>query len=649
MATVFSGCIEEKSQGTKEVRLAGPDMVMPFSRVCAELFNEKYDDFEVAVIEREIGDDEEEPREADIAVYTRELEEGIIAHGVNVVDHVVAKRVVAVVVSEEIYNAGVSTLTSEQLRRIYLPASASQKITNWKEVGGPDREIEVLGVKEGRDARAIFIEEIFGSGSAEIGVNTICPLEDDISFKVKSSNKAIGYGALGLFSDSFSDPGWSIIKVDDIGCTPENITNDRYPLTRKLHLYTSGKTNDAINKFIEFVQKEGEGIIDQQGFPTLATEEWLGPSRTPIQIHLTWQNDPKTTMAITWMTTDKSPSIVEYGLTPDYNDRVEGKSYRLTAGRGRIIYEVELTGLEPATTYHYRCGDGEIWSEDHTFRTGVLPRQNFTFAVYGDSRTNDTARRMVKDAVKKMNPAFSLQSGDLIEDGPSQKQWDLWFETMEDLISDSPCMPCIGNHDIWLPGAGLATTYCEHFALPGNEMWYSFDYGPVHFIILNCERRVGITKGTGQYEWLEKALKEAENKPNILWKMVMYHRPSYSSGPHGNDTLTRKHWCPLFDKYGVDFVWNGHDHIYERTYPIYRKKVVNRSNNSYYTPNGTIYIVSGGAGAPLYESKGGDWVVHHEDVYHFCEVEVLSNKTIHITARYTNGESFDEFWVSKEK
>ena len=106
------------------------------------------------------------------------------------------------------------------------------------------------------------------------------------------------------------------------------------------------------------------------------------------------------------------------------------------------------------------------------------------------------------------------------------------------------------------------------------ELYYSFDWGNVHFVGLDTE-----LTGPEQAAWLDADL-AATDKP---WKIVFGHKPPYSSGEHGSDGAFRNHFVPLIEKHGVQLVLNGHEHDYERTRPI----------------ENVTYVVTGGGGRHL--------------------------------------------------
>jgi len=342
-------------------------------------------------------------------------------------------------------------------------------------------------------------------------------------------------------------------------------------------------------------------------------------------------------MTISWETSVPADSIVEYGLTEDYTSSATGKSSWLIG----FTHEVNLNELEPDTTYHYRCGSESGWSSDHTFQTPESDEASFI--VMGDSR-NDFGEfgverwGKVADAAAQEDIDFTLFSGDVVLFGWFPWEWNWFFSEGSELMLKAPFMSALGNHEFF------SKIYFNRFAMPGNEEWYSFDCGPVHVVVLNTDTSfltavhpklspADIGPGSAQYRWLEEDLSRV---PDDQWKVVVLHRPPYSCSEHGNATDVQP-ITELFDRYGVDVVFCGHDHSYQRSKPIYGGEV---------SEEGPIYIVSAGAGAPLYEVYEAEWVEYTESCYHYTYVEVDEN-TMTIEAKYTDGEIFDSIALTK--
>ncbi|NIM12773.1 MAG: hypothetical protein GTO45_11765 [Candidatus Aminicenantes bacterium] len=195
--------------------------------------------------------------------------------------------------------------------------------------------------------------------------------------------------------------------------------------------------------------------------------------------------------------------------------------------------------------------------------------------IYGDTQENNHIHRQLVDSMIMLNPAAVFHTGDMVMHGENENHWKAFNTITAPLLKKTKFYPALGNHDF------NSLLYFDNFELPNNEQWYSVDIGNIHFIVLDTNWH--IFKHSQQYEWLVNDLKTI--KPHITFRIVVQHHPPFSSGHH---RLDEKHLgdsiVPLSEKYGVDMVFSGHDHIYERLYH-----------------NNIFYIVTGGGGAVLYD------------------------------------------------
>lgn len=178
--------------------------------------------------------------------------------------------------------------------------------------------------------------------------------------------------------------------------------------------------------------------------------------------------------------------------------------------------------------------------------------------------------------------------------------------------------PCPGNHD-WMSDA--LQPYLDYFTLPGNERYYDFVWGPVHFFMLDSDwsEPDGVSPDAIQGQWLKNGL----HASTAAWNIVVLHHPPYSSGHHGNNAYTQ--WP--FAAWGADAVIGGHDHTYER---IQR--------------DGIVYFVNGMGGIWRYsfnEPVEGSQVRYNRQ-YGAMLVEADAE---HITFQFIdiNGEQIDTF------
>ena len=224
-------------------------------------------------------------------------------------------------------------------------------------------------------------------------------------------------------------------------------------------------------------------------------------------------------------------------------------------------------------------------------------------AFYGDSRTNHAIHRQVAALLVQSRPLAVFHSGDLVEDGRVASLWDTFNVITSDLRAAAPFYPALGNHEY------QSQLYFDNFALPGNEQWYTMTIGRIYVIVLNSCVATGI--GSEQYQWLSSTL--AGVPDSIEYVAAVFHHPPYSTGTHAEDEKQlRSSWVPLFEQYGVDLVFAGHDHDYERS-----------------ECGGITYIVTGGGGAPLY-----DQARQHQcsrlflKTYHMCTIAILPDHLI---------------------
>jgi len=378
-------------------------------------------------------------------------------------------------------------------------------------------------------------------------------------------------------------------------------------------------------------------------FNVLAIEN----SDTPTGIHLTWQESEMTTsITVTWQTSSSSSgNVVAYdtvsrgGNAELYNYHASGESATYEGASG-YIHDVELVNLNPNSTYYFVCGGAQGgYSNERNFRTAPTQSSNFRFVVGGDCRSNPAQRDFVSSAMSKFNPDFVLLCGDFVDSGSNQIQWDSFFHGLHSYWIGSnnqtiPIIPCLGNHE------ENATNYYEQFALPNNEQWYSLNYGDyAHIIVLNSQA----DPSGEQLDWLENDLAAHEN---YTWKFVMFHHPLFSPSAHGNWTQGQEYWCPIFDKYGVQAVFTGHNHDYERAKPINYSLSKTYPQNSY--SEGIMYVVSGGWGAPLHASDTNALTAYSASVHHFIAIDVLANGTLNFKAIDMQGKIFDEVTLETE-
>ncbi|MGY1864037.1 metallophosphoesterase [Nocardia gipuzkoensis] len=199
--------------------------------------------------------------------------------------------------------------------------------------------------------------------------------------------------------------------------------------------------------------------------------------------------------------------------------------------------------------------------------------------------------------------------------------WDVYFNAIEPSAAQTPWMFATGNHD-------MEATYGDHgygghlarLDFPGNgpagcPAAYSFTYGNVAVLSLDAnDVSYEIRANTGysggaQTSWVERTLAAYRADPDIDFIVCFFHHCAYSTTEaHASDGGVRDAWVGLFDRYQVDLVLQGHNHVYERTDPIrggQATKVAGDNSIVYPETDGTVYYTVGGGGRPRYEFQPG--------------------------------------------
>jgi hypothetical protein len=195
----------------------------------------------------------------------------------------------------------------------------------------------------------------------------------------------------------------------------------------------------------------------------------------------------------------------------------------------------------------------------------------------------------------------------------------------------------------------------NHFGL--SKQFYSFNYQNVHFVVISTE--LTFTAGSEQYNFVNNDLSTAAADPNIDWIVVYYHKLAYTSPSvvHSGSATLRDTYHPLFDKYGVDLVLQGHNHNYQRSYPIrYNSNspsspiITDTSTNNYNDPQGQIYATVGTGGISRYGLSGkASYIVYQQSSYYgFLNIDIIEGGTTLAAKFYSNdGIVRDQFSIAK--
>jgi hypothetical protein len=360
----------------------------------------------------------------------------------------------------------------------------------------------------------------------------------------------------------------------------------------------------------------------------------FGAAPDPFHVHLSWADDPATTMALVWRTDgDTLATQVRYGRDTTYGSTSDGASFFVGVdGTNGRVHEAHLCDLEPGTTYHYSVGGEGHWSVDATFTTAPPKGEAapFRFAIAGDSRDDQATWALVLDAMEAHAPDFYLFSGDAVDLGVNMDEWDAWFEAGEGHLDHRPLVFAHGNHEFQVQN------YYALMAQPGNEQWFSLDYADAHFVVLND---TVATAGDRELQaaWMEADLAATAAK----WKFALHHMPAYSScTTHGSNLDLQDLWSPVEEAGGVVIDFAGHNHNYERSVPL-------RDGVQTTAELGTTYVVAAGAGAVLYGNDRSNPFTEAAAVTENFVVVDVANGTLTLTAYDLGGNVLDTFVTTR--
>ncbi|MBX3435214.1 MAG: metallophosphoesterase family protein [Pirellulales bacterium] len=388
----------------------------------------------------------------------------------------------------------------------------------------------------------------------------------------------------------------------------------------------------------------------------VAPKEQFKPTPLPDRVVLTWSGDPTTSIDVTWRTSDSvGRTVAEFlpaaEIVGDHGDgnvdgcfKAKGGSVVFESDLGSSrVHSVKLEGLEPATMYAYRVGDGVNWSEWFQFRTAAATDEPFTFIYFGDAQNalRSLWSRVIREAnLRAPRASFMLHAGDLINSSNSDAEWGEWFGAGAWLNGSIPSVATPGNHEY---GSifKLDRHWRPQFAFPLNgppgleETAYWFDYQGARFVSLNSNERT-----EEQCEWLKGVLADPQ-RPK--WTVLTFHHPIYSAAKDRDNSKLRELWRPIIEEYGVDLVLQGHDHAYARSGLGGPKNVTEGLRRQ---ESNTVYVVS--VSGPKQYSLTESWDVSRvASGVQLFQIIHVSPESIRYEARLATGKLYDAFKLEK--
>lgn len=254
------------AQDSTVIRVAGSTTVLPIVSRAAERFQSRNPSVQITVNAggSGVGVHGTGTGRLDIGLTSREITPRENKRYANSGLHttVIGRDAVACVISSEIYNSGVHSLSRKQIGDIYLG-----KITNWQQVGGPDRQIIVIDKETHRGTRHVFMQFLFDKTNARApGARLVTGSNNEEQSKITQSDAAIGMLSIAWINDDVAGigirEGSQIIEP-----TLDNVRSGRFPIARNLNLITSGQPQGAVKQFIDYLlSPEGQEMVEASGY-----------------------------------------------------------------------------------------------------------------------------------------------------------------------------------------------------------------------------------------------------------------------------------------------------------------------------------------------------------------------------------------------
>ncbi|MCA9859872.1 MAG: metallophosphoesterase [Thermomicrobiales bacterium] len=295
------------------------------------------------------------------------------------------------------------------------------------------------------------------------------------------------------------------------------------------------------------------------------------------------------------------------------------------------IQTFDLPDLTPGTTYRYLVERADrIW--EGSFRTPAGADDTVRFGVVGSTGVGGDPLHAIVDEIVDDQPDFVLHTGDVVFPRGGLCHYGVrYFGPYEDLIGNVPVTAAVGEIDL---KSNNGQAFRETFLIEGDPdqeapLYRSFEYGPVHVIVLDSQLYEDDNQSAvdQQRAWLTDELGSSE----LPWTVVVLHDPPYSSTGGAQNDGIQEDLGPIFAEHGVDLVLSGHARNYERFEP----------------DGGVTYVVTGGGGAGLQDIGDNRTSVAASVVHHFLSVEASPGE---LTVRVMDdaGGTIDMFTLSRD-
>ncbi len=380
-------------------------------------------------------------------------------------------------------------------------------------------------------------------------------------------------------------------------------------LLKKVVIYDDVMSEEVVDEHFQSLQK----YVDDGHFFSDTFHFNAGP-----YLHF----PTRKSMNLSWETNHAAKATLKYGTGFPLEEiiKVEEVSY---------IHDVTIDNLREETPYYYEIevvdpAGNRMSSGVLTFTTAPASNGPFSFCLIGDTESRPHINATLGEKMWEERPYFIMHLGDLTDGGQRDHkfEWNMeYFTGMTPVASRIPMVPVPGN------GESDLFWYKSFHRLPGEEDYYRFDYGNAAFFMLNSNEPQELLQGGIQYEWLKDQLDTCA----ATWKFVAHHHCPLSSDENDygntwegegstNGDPRFEDLMSLYETAGIDIVFYGHVHAYERTYPV-REDMVDYDN-------GVIYIQSGGGGGNLEDfTPTPNWFSSKlQRGHHYCKVNIAGDK-----------------------
>lgn len=360
---------------------------------------------------------------------------------------------------------------------------------------------------------------------------------------------------------------------------------------------------------------------------------------------------------------DIEDSFVEYTLASDltYANKVQVngtcKSFAKEANTNGFLSEgfsqrytcyAEINDLTPATRYMYRVGK-TTFSNNFYFNTSVNTNTfsflHITDPQYADANGASYFNGLMTQAYG-INPqiGFTMFTGDIVDRGGREPYWNYFYQQSN--IAKTVIATIPGNHEYYdasgSPKTWDTSYYNAYYHNPQNgpeavmNSSYYFRYNNALFVMIDTEHK----NQSANIAWFKSIM---NSNLDVDFVIAGMHRSFYGSIYASDSIAIRSNWQQLFDRYGVDLVLSGHDHIYARSYSVYNDKI------STDPIRGTTYIIGGSGGAKFYGAQANEKYAKVIEQTRCANIITVSKDNININLINSSGTTIDTVTIPKKR